>query len=70
MPNRWHNPEMFGRRSKRFYLVLAIGYGLITADLVVSLLSGNGSGISALLMIVFGVSCVVCARSARQSALQ
>ena len=61
---------MFGRRSKRFYLVLAIVYGLITADLVVSLLSGNGSGISALLVVVFGVSCVVCARSARQSALQ
>ena len=61
---------MFGRRSKRFYLVLAIVYGLITADLLLTLVSGNGNGISVLLAIVFGVSCFVCARSARQSALQ
>jgi hypothetical protein len=59
---------MFGGRSKRFYVILAVIYGLIAADLLVSLVSGDGNGISFVLAVVFVVCCAVCVRSARQSA--
>ena len=60
---------MPGRRSKRFYLVLAVLYGLVAADSAYSLVSGNGNGLSFVLALVFGVGCALCVRSARRSAV-
>ena len=59
---------MFGGRSKVLYVILAIVYGLVCADLVYFLLRGDGNAASGVLALVFGGATVLCIRSARRPA--
>jgi len=56
---------MFGR-SKGLYIVLAIIYGLVAADLLLVLFRGDGSGLAAVMVVVFGGAAFLCIRTARR----
>jgi len=57
---------MFGGRSKRLYVILAIVYGLVFADLVYFLVRGEGNLASGVLAVIFGGATFLCIRSIRR----
>jgi len=66
--DRWHNPGMFGGRSKTLYFILAFVYGLVCADLVYFLLRGDGNVASGVLAVIFAGATFLCIRSIRRPA--
>jgi len=66
--DRWHNPGMFGGRSKTLYYILAIVYGLVCADLLYFLVRGDGNVASGVLALIFGGGAFLCVRSGRRPA--
>ena len=67
-PERWHNPEMLGGRSKTLYYILAFVYGLVCLDLLFYLVRGDGNVVTGVLALVFGGGAFLCLRSARRPA--